>query len=485
MLRKPGLWVSLAALPWLFSACAWSQQQPESGAAAIARTVVAEAAPLRHDDFEEALVFPSSSAQTLLQAAWSEISFGDNEDARQLLQQAQQIKAPQEDLWAAFAHLDIAENRMNDAVADFHKEIQSNPANRGAYLELADLQLQLRQNDAAIATLVTLFRAHPADIESATRASSLLIQEKKFSSAAALLRNALRQNPGNNNLAIDAARAEILAGNRAAGTALLLKAADGADDAVPINAAAVTLSELTRPDLPLAQKLCERALDIAAMQTVSLRLTSTRPENLQTVYRLTSLWDTAGWIYFEQGKTALAESYVHAAWTATESPRAGYHLGQIYEKEGRPLDAAAIYRLATVSDSADADPSLMRQIAARLKVIAREPHQPLAGRAEEENQLDRQRSISLAPVSRTPASADFYVLLSAGRADAVQFIRGDQSLKLAADALQLADYSPDFPSGSTARVLRRGTLTCPGNARPCQFTMVLTQRAAITPTSGS
>ena len=61
---------------------------------------------------------------------------------------------------------------------------------------------------------------------------------------------------------------------------------------------------------------------------------------------LSSFWDTLAWVYFREGNQKQAEAFARAAFELKPNPEYCSHLGRIYEAEGRPKDAIAIYQIA-------------------------------------------------------------------------------------------------------------------------------------------
>jgi hypothetical protein len=90
-------------------------------------------------------------------------------------------------------------------------------------------------------------------------------------------------------------------------------------------------------------------------------------------------------------------------------------------------------------------------------------------------ELGEQRSVYIPKLANKYASAEFFVELSPGKVDSVAYIRGDESLKPAEDALSKAEFKVPFPKDSQAKLIRRGILVCSEGSDKCQFTMLLPQ----------
>ncbi len=412
----------------------------------------------------------------LIQAAWAELNNHNPSAARTDLQNAEQLNPRERGLWAEYGALDMMENRLDDAQADLHKEIQYHPDNAQVYNMLAALEVRMKNTDAAIATLQDLLKVFPDDVSGEISLGSLLVLEKKYNDAATLLEGAAKKSPANKILDIQAGHADILAGKRDAGAALLHSALDGSDSPEILNDASYEMAD-GNLDLPAAEAGCKKALDILDKQTSAITLAGLTRDDIQHVQLLTATWDTMGWIYFREGKTDLAESYVRAAWFTSQPSEVGDHLGQIYEKEGRLQDAANTYALADAAGTLSPSPQGKEDVANREKALAaRGFHAKFRDAGEE---LGKQRSVYLPRITKDFSSADFFVLLSPGKVEDVSFIKGDERLKSAADLLRKADFGAQFPQGSDARLARRGILACSGVTDQCQFTLLLPQSVSI------
>ena len=76
-------------------------------------------------------------AAQYIQAAYVDITRHDLKAAHGDLHSAEQLNPRERGLWAETAYLDMLENRMDDSVTDFRKEIEYHPENAVAYQALA------------------------------------------------------------------------------------------------------------------------------------------------------------------------------------------------------------------------------------------------------------------------------------------------------------------------------------------------------------
>jgi transglutaminase-like putative cysteine protease/tetratricopeptide (TPR) repeat protein len=421
-------------------------------------------------------------AVQLMQTAGANLTNRNYVDARANLQQAEQLNPREAGLWGEFSYLDMMENHLDTAIDDLRKEVTYHPENTMAWQQIVTLQMRLKRNDDAITTLHEMLAVVPDNVDAETRLAYLLNLEKKYAESSALLEAAVKTHPDNKNLKVLAGHAEVLAGHaellagkRDAGIANLHAAMDGSTDPEMLNDAAYELAD-GDADLPAAEAAAKKALDALDKETDAISLGNLARSDIAHINLLTATWDTMGWIYFREGKLPQAEDYVQAAWNVTQSGEVGSHLGQIYEKEDKLKDAAQIDALALAAGTLSPDPSGTEAVQARSDKLAVRGYSSHDASSEG---LGKLRSYSLPKIVNDDGSADFFVLLSPGKVEDVQFIHGDERLKPAGDALKKIDFAGEFPKDSNARLVRRGILFCSNVLKDCQFTLLLPQSVSL------
>jgi hypothetical protein len=83
------------------------------------------------------------------------------------------------------------------------------------------------------------------------------------------------------------------------------------------------------------------------------------------------------------------------------------------------------------------------------------------------------------PLDGEYASADFLLLLGDNHAEDVRFLKGDDALKKAVPALTSVTYRAPLPSGSKAKVLRRGIVACTTGSKTCLLVLLPAGEAQI------
>ena len=359
------------------------------------------------------------------------------------LQSAEQLNPRERGLWGEYGYLDVTENRMDDAVRDFKKEIEYHPENAIAYQALADVQVRMQRTEDAEQTLRDLLKFIPDNTNAQLQLGSLSDLDKKYAEASTLLEGAMKQAPDNKDIAAQAGRAQLLAGKRDAGIETLRNSLKDSDLPNALNNVAYELADFDA-DLPTAEASSKKAMEILEKQTAEISLANLTRDDLAHVNLLTAVWDTMGWVYFREGRMPEAENYVGAAWRVTQHSEVGDHLGQIFEKQNKLAEAANIFALSLAAETLSPDPSGTDSIKASLYRLKAKGVAP--AESDPNQELAKMRTISIPKTAN--GTADFFLLVSGnGESDEVedaQFISGDEALKGATEELKKASFPGRF-----------------------------------------
>ena len=395
--------------------------------------------------------------------------------------------------------------RYQQAVSLFKRITQLEPAHKTAWNALGRAYIELQQSDLAIEALRKQIEINAYDPYAYNNLGRALVQQQKFSDGEVAFRKQLELNPldryAHANLGemylewrkYDAAAAELETAVRLSSKDAILsirlgeaylnlhqrdKAMGAFDRAAALdpkpevwNQIAYQLA-LNKTDLELGLRYAESAVASTAGAARNLSVDSVTAMGLWTVGSLAAQWDTLGWVHFAKGDLSRAEKFVRASWLLIQNAEVGDHLGQIYEKEGRRDEAARMYALSLAAERPDGRTS------GRLAALL-EPGQGVDAVVERHrHELVQERTLNV-NANAPGGSADFFVLFARGGVEAVKFIGGDERLRSSADALRAVKYEAVFPDDTPAKILRRGTLSCPAERRECHFVMALPRDAQL------
>ncbi|HTU33031.1 MAG TPA: DUF3857 domain-containing protein [Candidatus Acidoferrum sp.] len=413
-----------------------------------------------------------ATAEDLVDAGTVALKAGSTQLSILLLQRATQIQPDHQSAWNELGLAYLQSRKPADALMAFQKEAQVNPSDGRVHDYLGAAFEELHRDDDAAAAFQKQTALQPLDAVAHAQLGNILLRQGRYSDAVPELEKATILSPDNAELEILLGRAYLNIGDKSKGLASLHKATELSPSAQILNEAAYTLAQ-QGTNLEQAQQYAEAAIHRTAATLEKADLAHATDANFAWAANLGVYWDTLGWVHYKQGNIAAAERYVRAAWLLTENGEVGDHLAQIYLKSGEK--DAAIRQCALALGSSDPVPDTR----ARLMLL-------LGGNAQIEDlvgkqrpELERIRTFTLQLAIKEKASADFLIALSPGgttsasaHADAVRFVRGDESLRPFAEDLRSIDYGEVFPDATPLKLIRRGTLVCSGTGE-CKLSLSL------------
>ena len=378
---------------------------------------------------------------------------------------------------------------MSGAMEQFRKEEQVSPHDPRAYQIVAMYQTQMGKSDEAMEEWRKLLKADPENRTAASTLGGLLYQSGKYSEAVGVLETAVKAAPDSPSLLMQLGTAYLKTGDNDKALARLQEVVEQKkDDPMTLNNVSYTLAE-NKIKLDLAQKYGETAL--SQLEEEAQGAHSSPDVGLRVTYELSLVWDTLGWVYFQQGDAKRAENLVRYSWLLGEHDVVAEHLGEIYEKEGKTQQAAQMYQDAlTVSSvpvsrfgispsQSKASLSRAQELTARyekltgkkpgLYAIRRLPNGEWTQTPAE--QLRRTREVKLANSKKLSGSAQFIVTLKPEKVESADYLSGDEGLEPLADKLKAAHYPLEFPPGSGVTLVLRVDVSCHATT-PCIATLV-------------
>ena len=365
-----------------------------------------------------------------------------------------------------------------DAVEEFRKEEKVSPEDPRPYQAVATYMMRTNRRDESIQEWRKLLKVDPQNRTAASTLAALLYREQKYSDAVEVLETAIKTAPDSSGLQLQLGDAYVKAGqgDKAVATFRKLLEQKG-DDPETLNEVSYTLAD-NKLHLDLAQQYGEKAVEKLEEQAQDAE--SSDDAGLRVTFQLSLVWDTLGWVYFQQGDAKRAEPLVRAAWLLGEEEIVAEHLGQIYEKEGKTQQAAHAYEMALAvssavkpipgfpsSDSVNAGLKQEQEITARYqKLMGKKPSLEIRRLPNGEwtqtpaEQLRHTRELKLSNKGKITGSAKFAVTFKPGKVDSAQFVSGDENLNRMAGTLTAATYPLEFPPDSGAVLVMLVDVKC-------------------------
>jgi tetratricopeptide (TPR) repeat protein len=380
------------------------------------------------------------------------------------LQRAVDLDPKSAPAWFTLGAIHIEVGPEDQGIGEVKKAIAIDPALPQYKYTAASLQSR-HHEQAAIEIWRALEAARPEDSDAPQSIGGILLQQGRYSEAAAELEPAVQRLPMNSTLLLMFGETYIRLGSKEKGVAAIEKSVQIDPNPESLNGAAYSLAD-NNIHLDEALQYAENAVGQTERATSIIELKDLTLDDIELMPALASYWDTLGWVQFRMGHLGLAESYLNAAWSLLNAPMIADHLGQVYEKDGKKHEAAVAYSHALSTGG-----GAPQETKARLESIRPGgKYQP--GEGPDPISVQNLRSVKLQRVSKTHVSAEFFVLFAPGsKVVDTTFVGGSEELRDATKDIAEAHFDVSFPDDGPAQVLRRGVLSCEPN-KECLFVLI-------------
>jgi tetratricopeptide (TPR) repeat protein len=426
--------------------------------------------PVRTDNNPEAADLARQSLQAVNRKDWT--------TAKKKLDEAEAINSHQPYLWSQYGFIAANTGHMDEAIADYRKELADHPEESNLYQYLAFLLLQQKKTDEAITVLRSEFDLNPSNESNTLELASLLDGRSDRAAAEKVLRAALLASPNSANIKVQLGFNLIHQHKQDEGEPILRDVISTSDDPGQLNNAAYELADASL-DLPLAEKAARRSLELLDKLSTN---GETGPAALRRADLIPSVWDTFGWILFREDKIAEAEPWIRAAWRNGNSAEAGYHLGIILDREQKPAEALAQLQLASAGAQGTNAADVQKLIDSKVAELQKSTTTS-TGTKGLRMRLQDQRTYRLPRGKLTPKGHGWATIeldVTAKGTTAVRFVQGDETLEPLFPAVRDLDLDLDIPPASQASLLRRGILSC-STMPTCDLILVSPQDAMNQP----
>ena len=409
----------------------------------------------------------------LIEAGSALLESQNARSALPLFQRAVEIDPKHPQAWNNIGLAYMQLGQLDDAVSSFRRQIELNPSTERSYDYLGvALQQQKKYDDAADAYRKQI-ELNPLDPVAHGALGGLLLIQERYTEAVPELDKATILSPENAGLQIKLGEAYLNTGD----TTKALEAFDKGVAMAPApavwNDVALLLAD-HKVALDRAQQYATSAVAATSAKLKNADLSHPASNHLNDVATLGILWDTLGWVHFQKGDLDIAEKYIRASWNLDQRGETADHLARIYEKRGKKDQAIQTFALALAAPHPDPDTR------ARLTLLLGGNAQIDALVAQAKTSLEKLRTFPAGNISKqagslsaSDAPAEFLIVFSPepakARADAAQFVSGNEKLRPFADRLRSLDYGVMFPDTTPIKLIRRGTLSCSAATGNCNF----------------
>lgn len=395
----------------------------------------------------------SSDARELFTEGSDALRQGDSATAIEDYQEAVSTDPKYAVAWLMLGDAHVNGGDDKTGTEEVMKAIDLDPAPVRLYTAVAVELARKHQDDEALQVLTEIEKSKPTDPQAVSLIAGALLFMKRYPEALAATEDAVKNNPQNVGLLMQLADARIHTGNADGGVAAIEQAVAANSSPEILNDAAYTMGD-NNLKLDEALQYAQKAVTQLESDSSAISLDNLAAKDKATTALLSATWDTFGWIEFQLGHNDEAAKYCLSAWSMYQDAVVADHLGQIYEKMGRKLEAIKAYQWAIDTQSPPAE------TAARLKAL----DEKAASTSADPGVISMMRTVTVPRIVKEHASAEFFLLLSptptGPKVTDVKFVSGSDILKDAGKALKSVKFNIPFPDDGPTRLLLHGVLDC-------------------------
>ena len=306
---------------------------------------------------------------------------------------------------------------------------------------------------------------------------SQLLAANDVDDAVEVYRGGVKALPENKILQVELGSALLRAGKKDEAVPLIKSALEGSSNADVLNDGAYALlSAGSSAPLPLAETSAQKAVEILESESAATAIEGVNTGAFRRTNLLLAAWDTLGWVYFAEGKDALAEEYVRASWRSAANSEQGLHMGEIFEKKGDLTEAMRTYEMALSRTGKSSVAPVTMELHARVDGLRKK------GVTEQETHpdsaLQQQRTFHVPRPSGVKGSGIFLTQVSAAKTEQVAMLSGDEALRGLGQSLGHLDLELAVPRHSHVLLLRSGVLFC-STESTCEFVLTPPESANV------
>jgi tetratricopeptide (TPR) repeat protein/transglutaminase-like putative cysteine protease len=374
------------------------------------------------------------------------------------------------DAWRELGRAQMYLRNLAEAEVAFRKYLALAPDDHLAYLNMAWVLSNEKHYTEEVILLTKRLANAPKDGDANARLGAAYLALHQSELALPVLQKAVSIFPRYAYPQFNLARAYLQLHQEDSAAAEFQRAIKLDDSSAMRNSAAYALAEAST-HLEIAAAWSDRAIE-----TVGLELNQTKfPLQAATLRRVSSLasyWDTMGWIKFQQGNLEAAEKYVRAGAELADDTTILYHLGRIYEAQGRKTEAIDLYAetLALIPTTQEINDDEI-EARTRLDTLLGDSSLVEERLKQSRSKLKERRSISIPNPAGLEGIAQYTVIIGPGpKVIDLEVMNPEDALAGLKDAISSATMPQSFPDETIQRIPRVANLSCPRADLPCTFT---------------
>jgi TonB family protein len=407
-------------------------------------------------------VLPAQDTAQLARTGQQALSDGAYTTAVYFLKQVVAAEPKHASAWETLGRAYLALDRVDAAIDACLKQIDVHPESPAVYGTLGRALWRKGKRDDAIDAFRQQIEVDPHNSSAHGDLGRLYCELGRYADAVPELEKAVTMEPRSSVYQGGLGDAYLGLGQIDRGMGALDKLVQDNPSAGTWNTVAHQLAS-HKLQLERAQRYAESAVTIVAADLRNVEVDRISIPALRLVVSLASYWDTLGWVHFQRGNLDEAGKFIQASWSANPRGPAGDHLGQLYASRGQKQEAIQAFSRALAA------PGALPETRHRLEaLVSAGETDPLIQRAGGE--LVSARTLPAGKLFAEKAAADFYVAQAAVPAIVeARFIRGDDALRPFTKTVQDVTPAGIFPDATPAKLIRRVTLTCPGEGGECSI----------------
>lgn len=374
------------------------------------------------------------------------------------------------DAWRELGRAQMYLRNYVDAEVAFRKYLALAPDDHLAYLNMAWVLYNERNYSEMVTLLTKRLADSPNDGDANARLGSAYLALDHPELALPVLQKAVSIFPKYEFPQFNLARAHLQLLHYDAAAAEFQRAIQIDGSSHVLNSAAYALAQ-ANTHLEIAASWSERAIQAEELELNQAKL-PLQAETLRRVSSLAAYWDTMGWIRFQQGNLETAEKYIRAAADLAADTTILFHLGRIYEAQGRKNEAINAYAEAQASvPVARPIGSDEKEARIRLGVLLGDVSLVDDRIKLSLSKLRERRSVSVPNPGGLEGITQYSLILGrASKVIEIEALTPDDPLAGLNDSMRSVTMLQSFPDETIQKLPRAGTLSCPRAELPCTFT---------------